>query len=171
MGLLIDQDVVDGMQVVFVKVQEEGGEVFFGGGMIDGLGYYVELMLVCVKVSMLIICEEIFVLIFYVMEFDSFDDVIEQYNLVLQGFFLVIFMDSVKVVEQFFLVVGSDCGIVNVNIGILGVEIGGVFGGEKDIGGGCEVGFDVWKFYMWCQICMINYGDELLLVQGVEFDV
>ena len=27
---------------------------------------------------------------------------------------------------------GSDCGIVNVNIGTSGAEIGGAFGGEKD---------------------------------------
>lgn len=52
--------------------------------------------------------------------------------------------------ELFLFVVGFDCGIVNVNIGLFGVEIGGVFGGEKDIGGGCESGLDVWKVYMWC---------------------
>lgn len=40
---------------------------------------------------------------------------------------------------------GLDCGIVNVNILISGVEIGGVFGGEKYIGGGREFGSDVWK--------------------------
>ena len=31
---------------------------------------------------------------------------------------------------------GSDCGIVNVNIGTSGAEIGGAFGGEKYSGGG-----------------------------------
>jgi len=31
---------------------------------------------------------------------------------------------------------GSDCGIVNVNIGTSGAEIGGAFGGEKHTGGG-----------------------------------
>lgn len=31
---------------------------------------------------------------------------------------------------------GSDCGIVNVNIGNSGAEIGGAFGGEKETGGG-----------------------------------
>lgn len=68
------------------------------------------------------------------------------------------------------LVVGLDCGIVNVNIGFSGVEIGGVFGGEKEIGGGCEFGLDVWKVYMCWQINIINYFDLLLLVQGIKFD-
>lgn len=31
---------------------------------------------------------------------------------------------------------GSDCGIVNVNMGPSGAEIGGAFGGEKETGGG-----------------------------------
>lgn len=56
------------------------------------------------------------------------------------------------------LVVGSDCGIVNVNIGMSGVEIGGVFGGEKEMGGGCELGLDVWKVYMCWVMNMINYS-------------
>lgn len=38
--------------------------------------------------------------------------------------------------EVFCVVFGFDCGIVNVNIGMSGVEIGGVFGGEKEMGGG-----------------------------------
>lgn len=62
----------------------------------------------------------------------------------------MIFVIDICDVEFFFLVVGLDCGIVNVNMGIVGVEIGGVFGGEKEIGGGCESGFDSWKVYMCC---------------------
>ena len=40
---------------------------------------------------------------------------------------------------------GSDCGIVNVNIGPSVAEIGGAFGGEKETGGGRESGSDAWK--------------------------
>ena len=43
---------------------------------------------------------------------------------------------------------GSDCGIVNVNIGTSGAEIGGAFGGEKETGGGRESGSDAWRAYM-----------------------
>jgi len=35
---------------------------------------------------------------------------------------------------------GSDCGIVSVNAGTSGAEIGGAFGGEKETGGGREAG-------------------------------
>jgi aldehyde dehydrogenase (NAD+) len=48
----------------------------------------------------------------------------------------------------FLSVVGSDCGIANVNIGTSGAEIGGAFGGEKETGGGRESGSDAWKVYM-----------------------
>jgi len=66
---------------------------------------------------------------------------------------------------------GSDCGIVNVNIGPSGAEIGGAFGGEKETGGGRESGSDSWKQYMRRSTCTINYGNELKLAQGVSFDV
>lgn len=43
---------------------------------------------------------------------------------------------------------GSDTGLVNVNTGTSGAEIGGAFGGEKHTGGGRESGSDAWKQYM-----------------------
>ena len=66
---------------------------------------------------------------------------------------------------------GSDCGIANVNIGTSGAEIGGAFGGEKETGGGREAGSDAWKAYMRRQTNTINWGDELPLAQGVNFDI
>ena len=59
----------------------------------------------------------------------------------------------------------------SVNIGPSGAEIGGAFGGEKDTGGGREAGSDAWKLYMRRQTCTINWGRDLPLAQGVEFDV
>ena len=61
-------------------------------------------------------------------------------------------------------------GIANVNIGTSGAEIGGAFGGEKDTGGGRESGSDSWKAYMRRVTATVNYGSELPLAQGVEFD-
>ena len=66
---------------------------------------------------------------------------------------------------------GSDCGIVNVNIGNSGAEIGGAFGGEKETGGGRESGSDAWKQYMRRATCTINYGATMPLAQGVNFDM
>ena len=67
--------------------------------------------------------------------------------------------------------VGSDCGIVNVNIGTSGAEIGGAFGGEKDTGGGRESGSDAWKNYMRRATNTINYSEQLPLAQGINFDL
>ena len=53
---------------------------------------------------------------------------------------------------------GSDCGIVNVNIGTSGAEIGGAFGGEKATGGGRESGSDAWKAYMRRATNTVNYS-------------
>ena len=66
---------------------------------------------------------------------------------------------------------GSDCGIVNVNIGPSGAEIGGAFGGEKQTGGGRESGSDAWKAYMRRATNTLNYSDSLPLAQGIKFDV
>ena len=66
---------------------------------------------------------------------------------------------------------GSDCGIVNVNIGTSGAEIGGAFGGEKETGGGRESGSDAWRAYMRRATNTVNYSGELPLAQGVDFTV
>ena len=66
--------------------------------------------------------------------------------------------------------VGSDCGIVNVNIPTSGAEIGGAFGGEKATGGGRESGSDAWKQYMRRSTCTVNYSKELPLAQGIKFE-
>jgi aldehyde dehydrogenase (NAD+) len=66
---------------------------------------------------------------------------------------------------------GSDCGIVNVNIGPSGAEIGGAFGGEKETGGGREAGSDAWRAYMRRMTTTINYLRELPLAQGIRFEI
>src|SRR5690606_9559587 len=71
--------------------------------------------------------------------------------------------------ERFMAADGSDCGIVNVNIGTSGAEIGGAFGGEKTTGGGRESGSDAWRAYMRRATNTINYSTGLRLAQGVDF--
>jgi aldehyde dehydrogenase (NAD+) len=66
---------------------------------------------------------------------------------------------------------GSDCGIVNVNVGTSGAEIGGAFGGEKQTGGGRESGSDAWKAYMRRATNTVNYSGKVPLAQGVDFTV
>ena len=66
---------------------------------------------------------------------------------------------------------GLDCGIVNVNIGTSGAEVGGAFGGEKQTGGGRESGSDSWRAYMRRATNTVNYGTALPLAQGIKFVV
>jgi acyl-CoA reductase-like NAD-dependent aldehyde dehydrogenase len=65
-----------------------------------------------------------------------------------QGLSSSIFTNDLREAELFLSAAGSDCGIVNVNIGPSGAEIGGAFGGEKETGGGRESGSDAWRAYM-----------------------
>ena len=88
-----------------------------------------------------------------------------------QGLSSSIFTNDVRESEFFSGPEGSDCGIANVNIGTSGAEIGGAFGGEKETGGGREAGSDAWKAYMRRQTNTINWGKELPLAQGVNFDI
>ena len=74
-------------------------------------------------------------------------------------------------VETFLSHAGSDCGIANINTGTSGAEIGMAFGGEKETGGGREAGSDSWKAYRRLTTNTINYGRELPLAQGIDFDL
>jgi aldehyde dehydrogenase (NAD+) len=97
-------------------------------------------------------------------------EAIALHNAVPQGLSSAIFTSDLLEAEQFLSVVGSDCGIANVNIGTSGAEIGGAFGGEKETGGGRESGSDSWKAYMRRQTNTINWSKELPLAQGIKFE-
>ncbi|MDP6943031.1 MAG: aldehyde dehydrogenase family protein, partial [Myxococcota bacterium] len=103
--------------------------------------------------------------------FDALDEAIALNNGVNQGLSSCIFTTDLREAERFVSAAGSDCGIVNVNIGPSGAEIGGAFGGEKETGGGRESGSDAWKGYMRRATNTVNYSTELPLAQGVRFDV
>ena len=114
---------------------------------------------------------ETFAPIVYTFQYDKLPEAIEMQNSVPQGLSSCIFTEKLNEAEQFISAVGSDCGIVNVNIGPSGAEIGGAFGGEKDTGGGRESGSDAWKQYMRRTTVTINYGRELNLAQGINFEL
>ena len=113
---------------------------------------------------------ETFAQILYVKSYEDIKDAIHMQNNVKQGLSSSIFTNDIRESELFLSESGSDCGIANVNIGTSGAEIGGAFGGEKDTGGGRESGSDAWKNYMRRVTATVNYGEELPLAQGVEFD-
>jgi aldehyde dehydrogenase (NAD+) len=107
----------------------------------------------------------------FVHSYRTLDVAIDMHNNVRQGLSSAIFTQNISEAELFLSAKGSDCGIANVNIGTSGAEIGGAFGGEKETGGGRESGSDAWKNYMRRVTNTINYGEELPLAQGVNFDL
>ena len=115
--------------------------------------------------------QETFAPLLYVLPYDDLDEAIALNNAVPQGLSSSIFTSDQAEAERFLSAEGSDCGIVNVNIGTSGAEIGGAFGGEKETGGGRESGSDAWRAYMRRATNTINYSGELPLAQGVDFTV
>jgi aldehyde dehydrogenase (NAD+) len=151
----------------------DGGELIAGGGRRPAAGfpdaYYVEPALVRMPAQTELIRRETFAPILWLMPYRDFDEAVALHNGVPQGLSSSIFTRDQREAERFLAADGSDCGIVNVNIGTSGAEIGGAFGGEKSTGGGRESGSDAWRAYMRRATNTINYSDELPLAQGVEF--
>ncbi len=171
MGPLISEAAVDQMMQTLETIRDQGGDVVYGGNRIERPGYFVEPTIVRAASDMPIVRQETFAPILYVLTYRSLDEVIETHNSVDQGLSSAIFTDRMQEAERFLSTAGSDCGIANVNIGTSGAEIGGAFGGEKETGGGREAGSDSWKAYMRRQTCTVNWGGDLPLAQGIEFDV
>jgi aldehyde dehydrogenase (NAD+) len=132
-------------------------------------GCYVTPCIAEVTPELPIIQEETFAPLLYFMTYEHFEHALAMHNHVPQGLSSAIFTNDFREAEQFLSVVGSDCGIANVNAGTSGAEIGGAFGGEKDTGGGRESGSDAWKNYMRRQTNTVNYGKEMPLAQGIIF--
>ena len=168
MGPLINQGAVDTYAAAVAIAQEQGGEVLYGGNVLDGTGCFVEPTIIKMPADAPILGVETFAPILYLIEFDDLAEGIAINNGVKQGLSSAIFTDSMKSAERFLSHEGSDCGIANVNIGTSGAEIGGAFGGEKETGGGRESGSDSWKAYMRRQTVTINWSGELPLAQGIR---
>ena len=171
MGPLIDEDAVQQFERAVALAKEQGGEVLYGGGRVEGAGSYVQPTLVQTRPGMDIWRHETFAPILYLFRYSDLDDAIAEQNGVDQGLSSSIFTGGFRSAETFLSPAGSDCGIANVNIGTSGAEIGGAFGGEKDTGGGRESGSDAWKAYMRRQTCTLNWSKELPLAQGISFDL
>ena len=171
MGPLVTAKSVEVMMAAIETAKQQGGKVLYGGNRLDRPGNFVEPTIIEVPEQLPITCDETFAPILYILEFDDLDAVIELHNSVPQGLSSAIFTLNMRNAERFLAATGSDCGIANVNIGTSGAEIGGAFGGEKDTGGGREAGSDAWKLYMRRQTNTLNWGTELPLAQGVEFNL
>jgi aldehyde dehydrogenase family 7 protein A1 len=154
------------------KINEDpSAKLLCGGSRREGKGYFVNPTIVAVENNSKIIQEEYFCPILFVTKFKTLEEAIEINNSVPHGLSSSLFTQDISNAMKWLGPLGSDCGIVNVNIGSSGAEIGGAFGGEKETGGGRESGSDAWKQYMKRSTCTINYGKALPLAQGVNFDL
>ena len=165
-GPLIDARAVEKMQSALSSAREKGYIVYGGESLGDCL---VRPAIVEASRQCELVRTETFAPILYLLKYSKLEEAIQLHNGVTQGLSSCIFTDNLQEAEIFTSAVGSDCGIVNVNIGPSGAEIGGAFGGEKETGGGRESGSDAWKQYMRRSTITINYGKSLPLAQGIKF--
>jgi aldehyde dehydrogenase (NAD+) len=173
-GPLIDPAAQDAMQRALSEAVASGGTVH-GGGPIEDTTIagvcYMRPALVEMPAQAEPMFRETFAPILYVVRVHSFSEALTLHNAVSAGLSSSVFTRDMQEAERFLSAAGSDCGIANVNIGPSGAEIGGAFGGEKETGGGRESGSDAWRNYMRRATNTINYGNDLPLAQGVNFDV
>jgi aldehyde dehydrogenase (NAD+) len=171
-GPLIDQGGFDAMQAALAEARAQGGAVEGGERLHEEQApdaYYVRPAIVEMPSQSPVVLKETFAPILYVLRYDRLDEAIGYHNAAPQGLSSSIFTNDLREAELFLSAAGSDCGIVNVNIGPSGAEIGGAFGGEKETGGGRESGSDAWRNYMRRSTNTINYSRELPLAQGINF--
>jgi aldehyde dehydrogenase (NAD+) len=174
-GPLVSGSAYAAMEAAIAEATGEGGKLVVGGGRAHEdtapEAYYARPAIVRMDEQTGVVGRETFAPLLYVMPYDDFRDAIALNNAVPQGLSSSVFTSDVAEAELFCSAEGSDCGIVNVNIGTSGAEIGGAFGGEKETGGGRESGSDAWRAYMRRATNTVNYSGELPLAQGVDFSV
>jgi aldehyde dehydrogenase (NAD+) len=172
-GPLIGAPAHAAMAAALDQAAAQDGKLVAGGRRREAHGhpdaYYVEPALVRMPSQTAVVHRETFAPVLWVITYCDLDEAIALHNAVPQGLSSSIFTRDQREAERFIASDGSDCGIVNVNIGTSGAEIGGAFGGEKSTGGGREAGSDAWRAYMRRATNTINYSDDLPLAQGVTF--
>jgi aldehyde dehydrogenase (NAD+) len=174
-GPLVHDRAYAGLVGALDDVRADGGAVLVGGERrlaVDAPdAYYVAPAVTRMPAQTDVVRRETFAPLLHVMTYADLDEAIALHNAVPQGLSSSIFTSDQAEAERFLAADGSDCGIVNVNIGTSGAEIGGAFGGQKDTGGGRESGSDAWKTYMRRATNTVNYSGNLPLAQGVDFTV
>ncbi|MEU7056926.1 aldehyde dehydrogenase family protein [Streptomyces sp. NPDC046197] len=172
-GPLVNEASYARMREGLDRATAEGGTLVVGGERelttAAPRASYVRPALVRMPAQTAVVREETFAPVLYVLTYRDLDEAIHLHNDVPQGLSSGIFTSDQSEAERFLAADGADCGIVNVNIGTSGAEIGGAFGGEKETGGGRESGSDAWRAYMRRATNTVNYSGRVALAQGVDF--
>lgn len=162
-------------------IRSTGGKILFGPEsssnpgldkhLVQGKGNYV-LPAIAMPASCTdqVFQEEVFAPILNVALFDTLDEAIALNNGVRQGLSSSLFTTKLTNIGDWQGALGSDCGIVNVNVSTSGAEVGAAFGGNKATGWGRECGGDAWKQYCRWATSTVNYSSKVALAQGVVFD-
>jgi aldehyde dehydrogenase (NAD+) len=172
-GPLIGRSAFESMQESLSEARSDGATVTGGERLNEDLSpdaFYVRPAIAEMPRQTALVARETFAPLLYVMRYRKLDEAISEHNAVAQGLASSIFTNDLREAELFMSSAGSDCGIVNVNVGPSGAEIGGAFGGEKETGGGREAGSDAWKNYMRRATNTVNFSQDLPLAQGIQFD-
>lgn len=159
------KEFTDGIETI----KSQGGKILVGGTAVEGPGNFVNPTLVEIDHSAAIVRDELFVPIAYLIKFSTFEEAVAINNEVPQGLSSALFTNDMRKVFRWIGPLGADTGLVNVNSGTSGAEIGLAFGGQKETGGGRESGSDAWKQYCRRVSTACNFGSQLPLAQGLKF--
>ncbi|GAA0632990.1 aldehyde dehydrogenase family protein [Streptomyces thermocarboxydovorans] len=171
-GPLISPAPLEAMREAIARVTQDGGKVLTGGEQVATTAEsaaYVRPAVVRIDGHTPVVREETFAPLLYVLTYDSLEEAIALQNDVPQGLSASIFTQDQREAEIFMSAVGADTGLVNVNLGTSGAEVGGAFGGEKETGGGRACGSDAWHAYMRRSTSVVNYSGEVALAQNISF--
>ncbi|KAG0150958.1 hypothetical protein CROQUDRAFT_668285 [Cronartium quercuum f. sp. fusiforme G11] len=154
-----------------------GGKILYGGGAPSvQQGWFVEPTIIDWGTRLRraedvpeIVRTESFSPILHIGSFKTLEEAVSMTNSVDQALSSSLFSRNVEDVYHWTGPEGSRCGIVNVNAGTSGAEIGTGFGGNFHTGWGRESGGDAWKQYCRWSSCTINHSEKMPLAQGIDF--
>ena len=160
-GPLIDAQAIEDYKSMLTNAELEGATVAYGGNVIERPGLYVEPAIVTgVEPHFEIAQTETFAPIVSVLTYETLAEAIDIHNGVSQGLASGMHSTNLTNIETFLSAQGSDCGLVRINMGTTGADIGAAFGGEKETGGGRTAGSDAWKEFMRRQSVNVNWGGK-----------
>ena len=154
-------------QDTMIEIQQNNLAISYGNQVSELPGNWVHPTIVECSAETPLMYEERFVPILYVAKVNTTADAIIYNNSSEYGLSSSLFTQNLEQIFNWTGANGADSGIVNVNVGTSGAEIGGAFGGEKATGGGRESGSDAWKQYTRRTTSTINYSNSSL-AQGMS---